>query len=186
MWACAAARPPRIRARTEVEKAQLGLNLHAWPGGENGSQDPRRSPPLLRPRTDGEEAQVGLSLRAGPGGDNSSQDPRRFPPSFHGGKWSCCLINPTSVCAHLADIKTLPAVFLFLPEVSLTAGAQRYATKELAGGERGLNTVWGAPHPARKSTKGAFSQWDSLPGGVGAPSRKPAGIQRIALPIPKN
>ena len=28
-------------------------------------------------------------------------------------------------------------------------------------------------------------QWDSLPGGVGAAARKPAGIQRIALPIPK-
>ena len=68
-----------------------------------------------------------------------------FPPSFHGGNWTCCLINPTSVGAHIADLKTLPADFLFLPEVSLTAGAQRYATKELAGGERGLNTVWGAP-----------------------------------------
>ena len=117
-----------------------------------------------------------MSLAAGPGGENGSQDPRRFPPSFHGGNWTCCLINPTSVGAHIADLKTLPADFLFLPEVSLTAGAQRHATKELALGERGFNTVWGAPQPPRRSPKGALSQWTCLPGGVGAAARKPAGI----------
>ena len=125
------------------------------------------------------------SFRAGPGGDNTSQDPRRFPPTFHGGRWTCCLINPTSVGAHIADLKALPADFLFLPAVSLTAGAQRHATKELALGERGFNMVWGAPQPPRRSPKGALSQWDSLPGGVGAAARTPAGIQRLAWPIPK-
>ena len=89
------------------------------------------------------------------------------------------------MCAHIADIQTLPADFLFLPEVSLTAVAQRHATKELAQGERGSTTVWGASQPPRESTKGVLSQWDSLPGGVGAAARKPAGIQKIALPIPR-
>ena len=110
----------------------------------------QRRPPQVRTRTEGEKAQLGLNLRAGPGGENGSQDPRRFPPTFHGGRWSCCLINPTSVCAHIADIKTLPVDFLFLPEASLAAGAQRHATKELANGERGPNTAWGARQPARK------------------------------------
>ena len=106
-------------------------------GGEPGGFPPAQ----VRGRTRGEEAQLGMSLEAGPGGENGSQDPRRFPPSFHGGNWTCCLINPTSVGAHIADLKTLPADFLFLPEVSLTAGAQRHATKELALGERGFSTV---------------------------------------------
>ena len=100
--------------------------------------------PQERGRTSAKKAQLGLTLKAGPEGGNGSQDPRRFP-SFHGGKWNCCLVNSTSVCAHIADIQTLPADFLFLPEVSLTAVAQRHATKELAQGERGSTTVWGAP-----------------------------------------
>ena len=75
-------------------------------------------PAQVRGRTAAEEAQLGMSSAAGPGGENGSQDPRRFPPTFHGGRWSCCLINPTSMGAYIADIKTLPADFLFLQEAS--------------------------------------------------------------------
>ena len=52
-----------------------------------------------------EIAQDGRSMQAGPGGDHSGKDPRRFPHTFGRGGWNMCLINPTSVVSHLAEIK---------------------------------------------------------------------------------
>ena len=41
------------------------------------------------------------------------------------------ILNPTSVIAHLAELKAVPADLLPLAERAMTRGGQRYAAAEL-------------------------------------------------------
>ena len=113
-WRQRIAEHSRVRRTLRVLLAIAARNGMDVPPPDEGSERERAAaigratdhypPAQERGRTAGEEAQLGMSLAAGPGGENGSQDPRRFPPSFHGGNWTCCLINPTSVGAHTSPI----------------------------------------------------------------------------------
>ena len=110
-----------------------------------------------RSLTGGERATLGLTMQAGPGGCNGCSDPRRWESSFCKGQWKIALVNPTSVNAHLAEIRALPADIVVLAETALTAGGQKRAWGALQQGDRGLTAVWGAPQPQRKTAVGAPS-----------------------------
>ena len=96
------------------------------------------------------------------------------------------LINPTSVNKRIGAIKSLPADVVALAETALTEGGQKQAAIELAAGDRGLRSIWGAPKAERKVTgRRRQSTWDAVPGGVGALARKPIGLQAIELDLPR-
>ena len=93
------------------------------------------------------------------------------------------ILNPTSVNAHLGDLRSLPVDAAMLSEVSLTFGGQKFAKSQLAEGDRGFTAVWGPPQPPRAMQGVAKSEWDAVPGGVGAMARRPLKIQEVETPL---
>jgi hypothetical protein len=142
-------------------------------------------PPAHRADTEGEWAAVGIGDSAGAGrnGGGGCDQRRRAPvrraaAATAAGLFTLAVINPTSAAAHVADLKALNVDVVMIAEPSLTKGAQKHVTAELAAGDRAYQAIWSAPQPPRIVPGAIQSVWDAVPGGTGALSRRPLPIQK--------
>ena len=110
----------------------------------------------MRARTDGEKALQGFTRLAGGGTNGGGGNGQRRPRLMRAARAAVCIgqpllavINPTSVVAHLAELRSLPGDLVVLAEPSLTAGGQKFASSQLQEGTRGFSAVWGPPQPLR-------------------------------------